>query len=314
MIVFTFPGQGSQKPGMGGPWREHPAWSVVEEASELLGRDLAALLLDTGAEELTRTDNAQLATFLTSLVVLRAVTDAGLRPGAVAGHSLGEYTALVAAEVLTPADGLRLVAARGAAMLAATTARTGTMAAVLGLEDDEVAAACARCAGEVWVANLNAPGQVVIAGSPEGVAEATEVARELGAKKVMPMAVSGAFHTPFMAPAQEALASALAGAELREGTVPVIANVDALPHRSSTEWAALLDAQLCSPVRWRPSLEHLGAAGATVLLELGPGTVLTGMAKRTLDGVTTRSISTPEALADLTDLADLAAPERSPAP
>ena len=293
MIVFTFPGQGSQKAGMGEHWKQHPSWELVGEASAVLDRDLEELLLHTGAEELTRTDNAQLSTFLMSLVVLDAVERLGVEPAAAAGHSLGEYSALVASGALSFEDGLRLVHARGTAMLAATTARVGTMAAVLGLDDDDVEVACARCESDVWVANYNAPGQVVVAGSPEGVADASAVARELGAKKVMPMAVSGAFHTPFMEPARSALRTAIDGADLREAELPIYANVDARAHVSATEWSSLLGAQLCSPVRWRQTLHNLGDAGATVVVELGPGGVLTGIAKRTLTGASTMSVSTP---------------------
>jgi [acyl-carrier-protein] S-malonyltransferase len=293
MIVFTFPGQGSQKAGMGEHWQQHPSWELVSEASSVLGRDLEGLLLYTGAEELTRTDNAQLATFLMSLIVLDAVERLGVEPAAAAGHSLGEYSALVASGSLSFEDGLRLVHARGSAMLAATTSRTGTMAAVLGLDDDDVEVACARCESDVWVANYNAPGQVVIAGSPEGVADASAVAKELGAKKVMPMAVSGAFHTPFMEPARSALRAAIDTADLREAELPIYANVDARPHTAASEWSSLLGAQLCSPVRWRQTLHNLGDAGANVVVELGPGGVLTGMAKRTLTGASTLSVSTP---------------------
>jgi [acyl-carrier-protein] S-malonyltransferase len=192
-------------------------------------------------------------------------------------------------------------------MRAAATERTGTMAAVLGLDDDDVEVACARVDGDVWVANYNAPGQVVIAGEPEAVAEAAEVAKELGAKKVMPMAVSGAFHTPFMAPARERLRKAVDAAELREAELPVYANVDARAHTGGDEWAGLLGAQLCSPVRWRQTLDHIGEAGPRVVVELGPGNVLTGMAKRTLSGVTTLSVSTPDDLDKL--LTALATPE-----
>jgi [acyl-carrier-protein] S-malonyltransferase len=307
MIVFTFPGQGSQKPGMGEPWREHPSWELVVEASSVLGRDLEALLLHTDADELKLTDNAQLSTFLTSLVVLDAVERLGVEPAAAAGHSLGEYTALVASGALAFDDGLRLVAERGAAMRQAATTRTGTMAAVLGLDDDDVEVACARVDGDVWVANYNAPGQVVIAGEPEAVAEASAVAKELGAKKVMPMAVSGAFHTPLMAPARERLRKAIDAAELREAELPVYANVDARAHSDGDEWSGLLGAQLCSPVRWRQTLERLGQANAAYLVELGPGNVLTGMAKRTVKKATTLSVSTPDDLDKL--LTALATPE-----
>ena len=305
MIVFTFPGQGSQKPGMGDAWRDHPSWELVAEASAVLGRDLEHLLVSTEAEELTRTDNAQLSTFLTSLVVLDAVERLGVEPAATAGHSLGEYTALVASGALAFEEGLQLVAERGAAMFDATTARVGTMAAVLGLDDDDVEAACARVDGDVWVANYNAPGQVVIAGDPDALARASEIAKELGAKKVMSMAVSGAFHTPFMAPARDRLRSAIGTADLRDAGLPVYANVDARAHTGS-EWTELLNAQLCSPVRWRQILHNLDDAGATVFIELGPGNVLTGMAKRTVSGAKTLSVSTPDDLDKL--LTALAAP------
>jgi [acyl-carrier-protein] S-malonyltransferase len=261
--------------------------------------------LSTEAGELTRTDNAQLSTFLTSLVVLDAVERLGVEPAATAGHSLGEYTALVASGALAFEEGLQLVAERGAAMLDATTARIGTMAAVLGLDDDDVEAACARVDGDVWVANYNAPGQVVIAGDPDALARASEIAKELGAKKVMSMAVSGAFHTPFMAPARDRLRSAIGNADLRDAGLPVYANVDARAH-SGAEWTELLNAQLCSPVRWRQILHNLDDAGATVFIELGPGNVLTGMAKRTVSGAKTLSVSTPDDLDKL--LTALAAP------
>jgi [acyl-carrier-protein] S-malonyltransferase len=309
MIVFTFPGQGSQKPGMGEAWRDHPSWELVAEASSILGRDLGQLLLHTEADELTRTDNAQLSTFLTSLIVLDAVERLGVEPAAAAGHSLGEYTALVSTGAMSFEDGLRLVAERGSAMLSATTDRVGTMAAVLGLDDDDVEIACARVSSDVWVANYNAPGQVVIAGSPEAVAECSAVAKELGAKKVMPMAVSGAFHTPFMAPARDRLKAAIATADFREADLPVYANVDARPHTAASQWVGLLASQLCSPVRWRQTLHNLGDAGGTVFVELGPGSVLTGMAKRTVTGATMLSVSTPADLDKL--LTTLATPSAS---
>ncbi len=306
MIVFTFPGQGSQKPAMGDPWQEHPSWELVDEASAVLGRDVARLLLHADAEELRATDNAQMATFVTSLVVLDAVERVGVEPAATAGHSLGEYTALVACGALSLEEGLHLVAERGAAMRAASTERTGTMAAVLGLDDDDVEIACARVDGDVWVANYNAPGQVVVAGSPEAVEDAADAARALGAKKVMPMAVSGAFHTPFMGAARERLRKAISAVDLRDPDIAVYANVDARPHPGGDEWSTLLGAQLCSPVRWRQTLLHLADAGATVYVELGPGNVLTGMAKRTVQGATTLSVSAPDDLDKL--LSTLAIP------
>lgn len=308
MIVFTYPGQGSQKPGMGVAWREHPSWELVEEASEAASRDVAALLCDTDAEELTRTRNAQLATFVTSMVALDAVTRLGAQAAAHAGHSLGEYSALTAAGVLDFADAVRLVTERGDAMQAAADEREGTMAAVLGLDDEQVDIACHRAGGEVWVANFNAPGQVVIAGVPDDVDRAAAIARELGAKRAMRLPVGGAFHTPLMAPARDRLRKALDQTEFRAPTNPVVANVDAAFHTDAAEWPDLLAAQLCSPVRWRQTLTNLDEAGYTVHVEIGPGTVLTGLAKRTIRGARLVSVSTP---ADLDGLLDALAHQPS---
>lgn len=304
MIVFTFPGQGSQKPGMGRAWADHPSWEVVTEAAAATGIDLPRLLLDADAEELRATRNAQLATLVTSLVVLDAVQRLGVEPAAVAGHSLGEYTALVAAGALAFDDGVRLVAERGEAMRVAGAEHEGTMAAVLGLGDDDVVAVCADVDDQVWVANFNAPGQVVVAGSPAGVAAAAELAKGRGAKKVMPLPVSGAFHTPFMASALERLRKAIDAVDLRSAELPVYANVDAAAHTDAEEWAELLATQLTSPVQWRQSLHNLADAGMSTFVELGPGAVLTGTAKRTVDGGRTLAVNAP---ADLDRLLEVLA-------
>ncbi len=296
MLAFTFPGQGSQRPGMGLPWREHESWELVDEASEVAGRDVAELLCNADAEELRDTRNAQLTTFVSSLMVLDAVERLGVEPSFCAGHSLGEYTALTATGALGFDDGVRLVAARAAAMHDAGNAQPGTMAAVLGLDDDQVEIACRRADADVWVANFNAPGQVVIAGSPAGVEAAAAHAKELGAKKVMPLQVSGAFHTPYMVPARERLREALAAANPRDTDVPVVSNVDAMAHDRGEDWASLLSAQLSSPVRWKHCLLALEDAGVTSFAELGPGGVLTGMAKRTVTDARTIAVSTPEDL------------------
>ncbi len=296
MLAFTFPGQGSQRPGMGLPWREHESWELVDEASDVAGRDVAKLLCDADAEELRDTRNAQLTTFVSSLMVLDAVERLGVEPSFCAGHSLGEYTALTATGALGFDDGVRLVAARAAAMHDAGNAQPGTMAAVLGLDDDQVEIACRRADADVWVANFNAPGQVVIAGSPAGVEAAAAHAKELGAKKVMPLQVSGAFHTPYMAPARDRLREALAAARPRDTDVPVVSNVDAMAHDHGADWASLLSAQLSSPVRWKHCLLALEDAGVTSFAELGPGAVLTGMAKRTVTDARTISVQTPEDL------------------
>ncbi len=304
MLAFTFPGQGSQRPGMGAPWVGHPSWEVVEEASEVTGRDLSRLLLEADLAELTATENAQLATYVLSLVVLDAVERTGLAPLICAGHSLGEYSALTAAGALALEDGARLVAERGAAMHEAASARRGTMAAVLGAEPAVVQEACRAAGGPVWVANDNAPGQVVVAGEPEAVARAGEEAKARGAKRVVAIPVAGAFHTELMAPARERLAKALATVDLADPDVPVVANVDARAHLEGAEWPELLLAQLTSPVRWRESLASVVELGATTLVEVGPGGVLTGLARRAAPAVRAVSVASPE---DLELLAEAAA-------
>jgi [acyl-carrier-protein] S-malonyltransferase len=293
MIVFTYPGQGSQAPGMGEPWVEHPSWELVHEASEATGRDLTELLLRADAEELRQTRNAQLSTFVLSMVVLDAVERVGVDAAGHAGHSLGEYSALTASGALDFADAVRLVAERGEAMQIAAEERTGTMAAILGLDDDKVDIACARVAGDVWVANYNAPGQVVVAGVPDAVERAGEIAKELGAKRAMAIPVGGAFHTPLMAPARDRLRKAIDQTEIRDPQGIVVANVDGQAHEDAASWKGLLNAQLCSPVRWRQSLHTLDEFGFTTFVELGPGTVLTGLAKRTLTDTRRHSVSTP---------------------
>ena len=301
MLAFTFPGQGSQRSGMGHAWVEHPSWEVATEASEIAGRDLTELLLEAPMDELTRTANAQLATFVMSLVVLDAVERLGLFPAACAGHSLGEYTALVASGALSLADGTALVIERGDAMQEAADARPGTMAALIGIADDDAEAACQRAETDVWVANYNAPGQVVIAGTEAGIAVATEHAKELGARKVLPIPVSGAFHTPMMLPARARLRQRLESVTFHAPEVPVVANVDARVHTDAGEWPGLLSAQLCSPVRWRQSLEALSGRGATSIIELGPGGVLTGMVRRATPDVKGVSVAVPDDLDKLMD-------------
>ena len=296
VLAFTFPGQGSQRPGMGRPWVNHESWELVEEASDVSGRDVAALLLDADAEELKDTRNAQLTTFVSSLMVLDAVERLGVEPSYCAGHSLGEYTALTATGALAFDDGVRLVVERADAMHEAGAANPGTMSAILGLDDEQVEVACRRADADVWVANFNAPGQVVIAGSVDGVARAAEIAKELGAKKAMALPVSGAFHTPFMTPARDRLRQAIAAASPRDTEVPVISNVDALAHATGRQWTSLLSAQLSSPVRWKQCLQTLSELGVDDFAELGPGGVLTGMAKRTLDDARTISVATPDEL------------------
>jgi [acyl-carrier-protein] S-malonyltransferase len=314
LLAFTFPGQGSQRPGMGTSWLDHPSFELVEHASEIVGRDVASLLLEADEKTLTNTVNAQLATFVTSLVILDAAERIGLEPAACAGHSLGEYTALVATGALSYEDGVELVAARGAAMAEAAEHNPGTMMAVVGLDDDDVEMACVRAEGEVWVANYNAPGQVVIAGENDSVERAATLARKAGARRVVAFPIGGAFHTPLMAPARERLRKALAAVTFFESEPAVVANVDAKAHPDGEDWPGLLSAQLCAPVRWRQSLDTLFLAGTRTFVELGPGGVLTGLAKRVLPtgSVVNCSVATPAELEALVEALAGAAAQRPP--
>ena len=302
MLALIFPGQGSQRPGMGAPWRGQPSWAVVERLSEATGRDISYLLLEADAEGLRATRNAQLATYALSLVVLDAASRGPLAawgPGrlAAAGHSLGEYTALVAAGALEAEPGARLVQARGDAMQAAADANPGTMAAVLGLGVPEVVTACRATEG-AWVANDNTPVQVVVSGTAAGVEQAGQAALGRGAKRVVALQVGGGFHSPLMAPAQGALDAAVGATAFSVAHFPVVANVDARAYTDG--FAALLSAQLCSQVRWRETLGALAEMGTRVFVELGPGTELSGMVRRTLPDAARANVAGP---ADLDALA-----------
>lgn len=289
--VVTFPGQGSQQPGAGACWRDTPQWELIERGSAALDRDLAAVLLDTPAEELRRPWEAQVSTYLVSMLVWEAWLAAGrARPDALAGHSLGEWTALAASGAVDFETGLRLVSARGTAMADAAAKRPGTMAAVMGAEDDAVTAAC-EGATDVWPANFNAAGQVVISGDPAGFEAVGAAAR---ARRVVPIPVGGAYHTPFMAPARAALTEALARHVPGTATTPIWSNVDAAPHTDA--FAEILAAQLTSPVRWRQTVEGLVARGASSFVELGPGTVLTNLAKRNAPEATLLAVASPDGL------------------
>lgn len=274
-VALVLPGQGSQRPGAGAPWTATPGWDLVRTASDVLDRDVAALLLDADAEQLRATREAQLTTFLLSLVVVEALPD--LDVVAVAGHSLGDLTALVVAGALSFEDGLRVVDARGAAMQEACDAIPGTMAAVLGLDPDAVDAALPP---GVWSANDNAPQHVVVSGGVDSVAGAGPRLKEAGARRVLPLQVGGAFHTPHMAPARPRLEQALAAAAFRAPSTTVLSGSLAGPYDDP---AAELSRQLTARIRWRETLLALPPVDA--VLECGPGAVLTGLVKRTLPGV-----------------------------
>lgn len=287
-IAFTFPGQGSQSVGMGRALAEaFPASrQVFEEVDEALGESLSSVVFDGPEDVLTLTANAQPALMATSIAALRALEASGVDVAAtarfVAGHSLGEYSALVAAGSLSVTDAARLLRARGRAMQEAVPAGAGAMAALLGV-DLEVAAAVAAEAAEddvCDVANDNAPGQVVLSGTKAAVERAVSLAKGRGAKRAVLLAVSAPFHCALMAPAAEAMAEALAGADVRAPVVPLYANVTAAPVTDPGEIRRLLVEQVTGTVRWRESVAALAAAGTDCFVEIGAGSVLTGLAKR----------------------------------
>ncbi|HVM26604.1 MAG TPA: ACP S-malonyltransferase [Mycobacteriales bacterium] len=295
-VALVFPGQGSQRPGMGAPWRGTPGWALVERASAAADRDLEHLLLHADADELKATRAAQVATFLTSLVAheeLRAARP-DLEVRVVAGHSLGEVTALVVAGVLSPPDGLHLVVERGEAMQAAADERPGTMAAVLGLEDGDVDRVLAGADG-AWPANHNAPAHVVVSGTPDGVARAGEALKAAGARRVLPLPVGGAFHTPLMEPARARLDKALRTVAWCDPITEVLSAVTAAPYER--DWPDLLSRQLTAPVRWRQTVEALD--GVDTVVEVGPGGVLTGLVKRIRPDLRAVSVASPDDLAGL---------------
>ena len=286
--ALVFPGQGSQRPGMGASWVGRPEWELVASASAALDVDIAHLLLTAGAEELRPTANAQLATLVVSLMALAGVQDR-VQVDIVAGHSLGEYTALVAAGALGPLEAVRLVSERAAAMQAACDRSPGTMAAVLGAAKDIVDEACERTT-DVWPANYNGPQHVVISGTASGVAAASTLARELGARRVLPLAVGGAFHTPLMEAAADRLRGALQVAPFRATAIPVVSNVDAREHDDG--WADRLQAQLLLPVQWEGTMQAFRTRGVDMVIECGPGGVLTALGRR-VDGLTAMALTGP---------------------
>jgi [acyl-carrier-protein] S-malonyltransferase len=293
-VGILFPGQGAQASDMGAPWRAHRAWdAVVGRAEDVVGTSLAPLLVGPAPE---RTRDAQLSVLLASLLaweVVRAEVD---DVACFAGHSLGQVTALIAAGALSFDDGIRFALQRADATQAAADARPGRMAALLGATDDQVATACAAAPDACWIANDNAPGQVVIAGTPAGLELAVEAARAAGVRKVLPLNVGGAFHTPLMDDARAALVPALAALSFGAGTAPVVSNGDAAPYADGDGWRARLADHLVQPVRWRACLETMAGLGVDSLIEVGPGAALAGMAKRTVPDIPVRNVSIPEAV------------------
>ncbi|RTL97853.1 [acyl-carrier-protein] S-malonyltransferase [Ancylobacter aquaticus] len=305
-IAFVFPGQGSQVVGMGKALADQfpVARAVFDEVDAALGEKLSAVMWDGPIETLTLTANTQPALMAASLAALRVLeAEAGLdlaRDAAfVAGHSLGEYSALAAAGSLSIADTARLLRLRGAAMQAATPVGTGAMAAILGLDFDKVAAVAAEAAqGEVCdIANDNAPGQVVVSGNAAAVERACEIAKREGASRAILLTVSAPFHCRLIASAADAMREALAGVEVHAPRVPLVANVTAAPVSAPDEIRSLLVRQVTSTVRWRESVAFMAEQGVTRLVEVGTGKVLAGLTKRIARQVAAVSIGAPEDVA-----------------
>lgn len=300
MIAFLFPGQGSQAVGMGKALADQfpEAQAVFDEADAALGQRLSTLIFEGPADTLTLTEHTQPAILTTSIAAFRVLAARGLAPAIVAGHSLGEYSAHVAAGTIAFADAVRIVRNRGRYMQEAVPVGTGAMAAILGLDAETVAQACAEAAeGDVVSpANLNAPAQVVIAGSAAAVARAIDRAKALGAKRAIPLQVSAPFHCALMMPAQERLAPELRALAASDPRVPVVANVDAEPKTGAAAAIEALVQQVSSPVRWEDVMRRLLAEGATRFIEVGPGTVLSGLGKKMAKDATFTNIETPEHL------------------
>jgi len=284
MIAFIFPGQGAQKVGMGKALADaHPiCQQTFQEADAALGEPLSRIIFGGPEDRLTLTENTQPAILTVSIAAYRLLESRGIKPAFVAGHSLGEYSANVAAGTFSFADALRLVRRRGRFMQEAVPVGEGAMAAIIGLEADAVAQACAEAAnGQVVVpANLNGGGQVVIAGARDAVARASERAKTMGARRAIPLPVSAPFHCALMQPAQDRLAPELRAVAAHDPRVPVIANVDAEPKRDRSAAVEALVRQVSAPVRWEAVVQRLASEGVTTYVEVGPGTALSGMVKR----------------------------------
>ena len=297
---LLFPGQGAQFAGMGRDLaQEFPrALALFQQADDILGYEISRLCWDGPSETLTRTEHCQPALYLTSLAVIAALeTELEARrvrpfPLAAAGLSLGEYTALAAAGALSFPNGLQLVRLRGQAMEEASRARPGTMASVLGLELDQVEAVCVEAGAQV--ANLNSPGQIVISGTPESITAASAKAKEKGAKRVIPLEVSGAFHSRLMEPAGAQLRAALRNLNISAPKFTVFSNVTGSPYTDAGQISTLLVDQLTRPVQWVACVQAMLQSGIRTFLEVGPGTVLKGLVRKIDPEVTVHSVGTAE--------------------
>lgn len=306
MIAFVFPGQGSQFSGMGKELAENfsCAKQVFEEANDVLGFDLAALCFSGSDEELKLTANTQPAILTTSIAAWRVLTqETDLRPAYAAGHSLGEFSALVCAGALDFADAVKTVRQRGSFMQDAVPVGVGAMAAVMGVDAEILEDICQRAAqGEiVSPANFNSPGQIVIAGHATAVARAIELAKEAGAKRALPLPVSAPFHSALMEPAAKRLAEVLDQVSVQPFACPVVGNVEAKAYNQADLVKPLLVQQVCAPVRWDESVAEMARLGVEKYIEIGPGKVLSGLIKRIVKGAETEQVDSLASLKKLTD-------------
>ena len=281
MTAYVFPGQGSQFVGMGKDLYDADSNARIwfEHANDILGFNLTDIMFKGTDEDLKRTNVTQPAIFLHSVVKAKVMGDA-FKPSMVAGHSLGEFSALVAAGAMEFSDGLKLVAARANAMQKACELQPSTMAAIIGMEDDKVEAICKEIPGVVVPANYNCPGQLVISGSVEAVNAACEALKAAGARRALVLQVGGAFHSPLMEPARVELQTAIAFTPIVDPRCPIYQNVDARPHRDPARIKANLIAQLTAPVRWTQIMQNMLTDGAKKVVEVGPGNVLQGLFKK----------------------------------
>ncbi len=276
-LVCLFPGQGSLASGAGLQWQESKHWNQIGNISEASGIDVASLLTTASSEEVVRTDNAQIATFALSTIGYLELLDKGIRPRYLLGHSLGEFSALVASGLLSIEDGAKLIGVRGAAMLRCATTTEGSMVALMGGE--EGALENLKTLENVWIANINGTGQIVVSGSRAGLDDLMSRNKELGWKRATPLPVGGAFHSPLMSPAQDELDAALANIEWRTTESLLIANVDGNVHTTAQDWKELLSRQLTSPVQFLDATLTLPQS-VTKTIEMPPSGVLTGLTKR----------------------------------